>query len=49
MVGGNVGFFAAARVVAPGLWEVESDVRQGGALAAGEAGANGDLAVINFP
>ena len=48
MVPGDAGFVAALGVVAPDLWQIEADVDEGRLLAAGEAGADGDLAVFDF-
>lgn len=45
---GDAGFFAALGIAGPGFGQVEADVGEGGLLAAGKAGADGDLAVIDF-
>lgn len=45
---GDAGFFAALGGACPAFGKVEAYVDEGGALAAGEAGADGDLAVFDF-
>lgn len=45
---GDAGFFAALGIVGPGFGQVEADVGEGGLLAAGKAGADRDLAVVDF-
>ena len=45
---GDAGFVAALGIVAPNLGQVEPNVGEGGLLAAGKAGADGDLAVFNL-
>lgn len=47
-VGGDAGFFAAGGIVGPEFGQVKADVGEGGLLAAGKAGADGDLAVVDF-
>ena len=45
---GYSSFFASRGLLAPGFGQVEADVAEGGHLAAGKAGADGDLAVFDF-